>query len=378
LCDEPNVPDALFGAKWYTGVSACIVDEKEAVAFLSNEVGATKKMEKLAEALNSETSDAKVNVGCKLDGTEQGQDTAGWLHGFDGTACCVGLYSSLAPKAPRAGVRGLNRASKRYYLVAKAGGGAAAATFHSRLSVALKKGASLSDALGDAEGASPGSAAFERVKSSGARNRARILATAANVLQFDSINTISDSLSSPCAPARMAIVDVSVDSNTLRFDAEANKWLYFAGAVDGQHGNTGVISCSALSEGFVLFEKEGSLKVGCRNDAAGGVPFVSMRLEANRDLVNSLAETLKSNAIEDAEDRQFIDNTFCWRKSASSSGKRILPFGLLGSHDSSSFATSWLRELGLADLKLLSLQPVKVVVASMDCARARAIERSLR
>lgn len=191
--DAPNVNPSIFGCGAFaSGVAAMEIPDDAVTKLLSDTCRFKSSLTNLRDAIASENADAELVVGPSLDAPD-GKDIKPWKAGFDGTSCAIGIYSADVP----VGLPGRTRPSKQYFLVAKAGAGAAAATFHQKLVAQLKTGASMNDAM-------KAMGSFERVLSSGQRNRARLLAAAAKALRIDHLlSTLTDVLS--CAGDRVRI-----------------------------------------------------------------------------------------------------------------------------------------------------------------------------
>ena len=165
---------------------------------------------------------------------------------------------------------------------ARAGGGVAAQTFHTRLIAALAKGALLDEVL--EQGSEPGPQALRRVAVAAKRNRGRILIAAAHALGFHSIDTIGDQASPDGIPYRVAIAPIDVAINVLRKvdTAQRSVWQYTSGCVDAA-SSLGLLAASNAAQGFLLFTgANGELKMSAKNAFFGTLPFATPRLCANR------------------------------------------------------------------------------------------------
>lgn len=373
--NEPNLGAELFSPHWFTGTSAVVVNATVAEALLHDPHKRAAALQRLSKAIPSEMSGVEVTVGPVLEGDENDRDREGWVAGFDAPGSCVGLYSASARKSTDITKRGISREHLVYFLVAKAGGGLASQTFHSRLCSALKEGKSLADAL--APGASPGAQALRRVSNAAKRNRARILVLAAEALGFHDLDTVGDN-SSPLSMTqyRLAIPQVSVSTNVLRRLEEHGKhhlFHYSAGCVDAET-SIGVISPSNPAEGFVAFVKaDGSYKVQLRNDAFSTVPYASQRIVNNREMTIAVAEDMKSGRKH--PDEAWILSRFVWKSKELPSGFDMLPPTLCGTHESETYSSTWLRELGLASCDAIRLRPEVVNIAATEIAKLRATAR---
>jgi hypothetical protein len=355
--DTPNVNVSIFGCGAFaSGVAAMEIPEEAVTKILCNANQFKSSLINLNEAISSENANADLVIGPNLD-TNGGKDVEAWKAGFDGTSCAVGIYSAHVP----VGLAGRTRPSKQYFLVAKAGAGAAAATFHQRLMAQLKTGASMNVAMKTV-------GSFERVMSSAQRNRARLLASAAKALRIDHLlSTLTDVLSCSSDRALSALPTYDCCSNTLRQTPAG--WLFHSGCIDGKL-NSSVIIASNVSEGFVLFvapETSANRKLSVRNDLGDAVPAGSRRRITNMEL----ASQLRSRIIDDTD--ADYNARFAWSQPTAMS-KFVPPPGLLGSHECEETSASWARELGLASLRRVVLSPELVTLASWRPSVLRSLQ----
>lgn len=375
---EPELSSEVFSPNWFMGVSAAVVDSSLAEALLKNPSKRAAALARLAAAIPSEMEGPDVAVGPDLDGDEHDRDLKPWNPGFDSPGCCVGLYSAAQSKAPEVGMQGLNRTHHVYFLVVKAGGGLAAQTFHSRICAALSKKGSLEECL--AQGATPGAQALRRVSMAAQRNRGRILCMAAEALGFHTIDTIGDNASPVGHSYRMAITQLNVHTNVLRKVEEvgrANMYHYAAGCIDVQTSQ-GLIACSNVSEGFVLFtDSEGAFRINLKNGAHNTVPFSTVRLQSNRDIVMKAADEYKKlSSGSPHPDAAWIRERFAWK--SKDFGFDMEPPPLWGSHNSEEFVTAWGREIGVSTCKVVRLQPEMVAIAATEPAKLRAASKHVK
>lgn len=359
--DEEQLDPAIFECQLFTGLSAVAVDAADAARILADRRGAA---DRLAAAIPSELADAELSVGPQLDGDAHDRDAKPWVCGLDGTSSFVGLFSAEQLKPPTLGAVGMSRVHNTYYLVARAGGGAAVSTFQARLTAALKSGKSL-DAIFDADGPL-GGGALRRAAAAGGRNRAMILAQAGRLLGID-LDSLNDSASPEGSPQRVAIPIVDVNVNTLHKDGAT--WQF--SSCLSSDASTGLCSLSAATEGLILFaDKEGSLKTSVTNDASSCIPFSTPRLRGPRALVMRASE-------ERHPDAAFLEDRFAWVEKAVGQRAKVVPPSLWGSHASESYLASWARELGLAALQPLRLRPEAVAIASAEPAKLRALAKRM-
>lgn len=412
---EPDLDPGVFAANMFTGMSAIRVPSNVAEALLRDPARRATVLNKLATLVPSEVVSTQVQVGPDLDGDDEtSKDVKEWVAGFDGPGCCVGLYAAQESRAPESGKQGMHRVHNAYYLVCKAGGGIATQTFHSRLVSALSKGNSMDDCL--LSGTNPGPHALRRATIAAERNRSRILLVAAKAIGFDEVNTIGDNASADMHPHRVVIPELNVSVNTLRNadDAARSTWIYAAGCVDTAM-SLGLAASSNVSEGFVAFtDANNSFKVQFRNQALDCVPFCTERLLTNRDAVMLAAKAYAEakhatnnggaktdNVSRDAHpDSEWIRNRFAWVNGDSSSSNTsrregsncsgsdrtrstalesvsIEPPCLWGTFDSESFITSWGRELGIADCRVVRMRPELVVITGNERAKMKAAKQYL-
>ena len=373
---EPDLSPELFSPNWFSGVSALQIPVEIAEQLIKDPRKRAAALKKLVDAIPSEMEGAEVQVGPDLDGDEHDRDKSTWTAGFDSPGCCVGLYSAQQSRAPDSGVQGMHRTHNTYFLVCKAGGGAAAQTFHSRLVAALGSGQSLDECLKTGE--SPGPQALRRVSLAGQRNRARILAVAARAIGYESVDTISDNASVSGDPNRMAITALNVQVNVMR-ELTTGGWHYAAGCVDAA-SSQGLLSSSNIQEGFVAFtDSNAGFKINLRNPAYNCLPFGSFRLGNNRDAVMKAADSHKK-AITGSKaahpDSQWARERFAWK--AKALGVDIEPPPLWGTYGSEEFITAWGRELGISGCRVMRLQPEIVAISAVEPAKLRAAAKHVQ
>ena len=372
---ESDVPAAIFSSRWFDGVSAVRLDDRDVEPLLKDPSRRREALAKLATIIQSETADSAVAVGPQLDGDSNDRDKADWTAGFDSQTCCVGLFCSEHSRAPDVGMAGQNRVHRESYLVCRAGGGGAATTFHTRLIASIRKGRSLMEALEG--GTEPGPQGLRRVSMAGSRNRARILLKAAEVLSFVRVPSIADQPSN--GRLRGAVPTIDVHVNTLR--RIDDHYQYCAGAVDCAISQ-GVISSSNVADGFLLYvSSQHGAKLTVRNDANNCIPFATPRLATNKALaervVEAVLEARKSGALPHT-DHDFIKGRFSWRnRDFGVESDTILPFCLFGSHSEEVFSSTFARELGLAQATQCRLHPEIVLLAGVDPAKLRGVSGAL-
>lgn len=374
---EPGLSGDLFSSNWFAGVSVLEVPSEIAQPLLDDPKNRAVTLEKLVSAVPSELADADLEVGPGIDGDENDRDKKPWEAGFDSPGCCVGLYSARQTKAPGDGsLTGLDRTHHTYYLVAKAGGGIAAQTFHARLCAALTQGKSLDEAL--ESGDEPGPQALRRVSIAAQRNRGRILIAAAKAMGFHALDTLSDQASPDGHMYRQAVTPINSVINVLRKvetgSSGQSVWQYSSGCVDA-HFSAGVVTATNAQQGFVLFTSQsGDMRVPqIKNDLHDTVPFASERLFSNRDVVMKAAAAHKQAKVAGTEahpDSQWIRKRFAWR--SKELGLDLEPPILWGAFREESWIRSWGREVGVAALRAVSLTPEIVAVAAVEAPKLRA------
>jgi len=379
---EGELSADIFSPNWFSGVSAVQVPKEISESILHDPGNRKAALHRLVEAIPSETDSSDIQVGPALDGDEHDRDISSWVAGFDGSGCCVGLYSAQQSCAPETNVAGMHRPKNTYFLVCKAGGGYAAQTFHSRLAASLSSGMSLDECL-KSDTSSPGAQALRRVGQAAQRNRARILEIAGRALGFQ-IDTIGDNAASADAPTRCAITQLNVHTNALRETEDANGrsvWLYTAGCVDAAMSQ-GMVSATNVHQGFLLFTNENGFKINLRNSAFNTLPFSSVRLLSNREAVMAATaahkRVINDNKSAAHPDFEWISQRFGWKKKTSCSDADIEPCPLWGSHDSEHFCSSWGRELGVSSCQISSLKPEIVALPCVEPSKLRAALRYIR
>lgn len=375
---EREVPATIFSPCWGAGVSAIKVSGKWVHDILSDPVVRHEALQRLREAIPSETADSSLVVGCDLDGDDNDRDVSEWTAGFDGHACFVGLYSAEHSCAPEPAMRGRDRCHSTSYLVVKAGAGQAACKFHSRFMAELQKGSSLNEAF-----AAPGmAAALRRVARAGTRNRSRILMLAGEAIGAPIVDSVPDQ--SSCGRYRSAVTQVDVNVNVLRKveDRNAGNVFQYSTCVDATT-STGLLSLSNLSDGVVLFLSEGGdVRQALRNDAHSTLPFSSPRLVSDSELITQVAKEHKA-ALRHGDhanvDAEFIRDRFTWKnRQFAPTDVDVEPLALWGSHNHESYFARFARELGVAHCQVVRLRPCAVCVAGVDGGKLRAAQRSIK
>lgn len=376
---ESDLNPDIFSPNWFCGVSGIEISSKSAEAILKDPIKRKTCLATLASAIPTEMGVQDFSIGPELDGTEDDRDVNDWKAGFDSPGCCVGIYSASQSKSVDPSRLGISRSHKIYFLICKAGGGLAAQTFHARLSSALKKGMNLDQCL--AEGSSPGAQALRRVSMAAQRNRGRILCMAADALGLYEIDRLSDMGCCEGKAHRVAVTNLNVVSNSLQKSGEscASVYQYYSGCVDSQMSQ-GIISCSNVGEGFLLFaDKNGAHKASVKNSACNAVPFSSVRYMSNKDAILQAAEALKKErerkpTLDSAHpDSTWIAERFAWV--GRDFGVNLEPPALLGTYQTETFSTVWCRELGLSNCRAIRLEPEIVALPAVEPAKLRAAAR---
>ena len=369
--DEAELDGGCFSERWYDGVAAVPVDGARAARLLETPEARTRALATLCAAIPSELADAELCVGPPLDCSAQERDTEGWTAGFDHPACSVGLYAAEQRRSADPSVAGLERPHRQFFLVCRAGGGVAATTFHSRLTEQLRAGRTLNEILLGADGAR----LLRRVASAGPRNRARLLSVAGRALGFD-VEDLNDTAAAPDHPARAAITVFDVKVNTLRVADENPRkpWLYASGCVDGVLNNAVAVS-STLGEGYQLFSTQNNnYRCAVRNLAHNCVPFGTPRLATNKALAERVARWHRPGAA-GHPDRTHVAQHFDWKNRTFGQTAKFEPASLAGSHAAERWVALFGRDLGLAALHSMRLQPELVAVAGMEASKLRALAR---
>lgn len=377
---EANLNPDIFSPNWFSGISGIIIPTKEAKEIINDPVRRAKAVRDLANAIPSELSSVDESVGPELECTADDRDLKPWNCGFDSPGCCVGLYSTIQSHNTDSNNIGTARPHEVYFLMCKAGGGIAAQTFHSRLSSALKKGRSLEEALAD--GNIPGAQSLRRVGMAAQRNRGRILCLAAEALGLHVIDTLNDTACPVEHAYRVAVCSINITTNSIRKTnphSPVSSFQYFSGCVDAQ-SSQGVLSCSNVAEGFLLFtDANGEYKINVKNEAFNSVPFSSVRIKSNRDIVMEVADKMKEYKAKHGSllslhvDSEWIRERFSWK--SREFGLDLEPPCILGTHRSETFSSVWSRELGLSNCRAVRLSPEVVCIAATEPAKLRAAAR---
>lgn len=392
--DEPGVPIDIFSQDWFSGVSAIRIDVHKPAgarlrAVLADPADRAEALARLREAIPSEMADSELQVGPKLDCDESDRDTEEWAAGFDSAAAFVGLFLAEHSMAPEPGRKGMHRIHQECYLVCKAGAGLAGATFHSRLTAALRRGATLEECL-EKPGAEPGPAALRRVSMAGSRNRARILLLAGKALGLDLLDTVPDQSSR--GKYRAAVTHLDVSTNVLRrAEDAANKSIYqYTTCLDAAVSH-GLLSLSNAADGMLLLlSPNGEVRTSLRNDAWCTLPFASTRLVSDKAALLEAVQAHKTGARHGAwddddgahPDHAFVRQTFTWKNrafgGAAARADEFEPLALWGTHDQEGYSSRFARELGIAQCQLVRLRPYAVCVAGIDPSKLRAALRSVQ
>ena len=376
---ETDVDPSVFSAKWGNGVSAVKVDGARAKQLVACPVERAKALQALADAIHSETQNSDTVVGPPLECDELDRDTTEWKAGFDGPAAFVGLFFAQHSRAPEIAARGQNRVHESAYLVAKAGGGVSATTFHQRLTAALRKGKTLEQCF--ATDGEPGAAALRRVSNSGSRNRGRILNEAAVALGLPFLDTTPDQ--SSLGRYRACVTNFDVNCNTLRkVEGSATPLFQYTTGLDGG-ASQGLLTLSNAADGLaLLLSPTGDSKFVLKNEAHNSLPFSSVRILSDRDALQRAVDAYKKAKGEEADpphiDDAFLRKTFAWRnRKFRESQPDIEPLALWGTHESEAFLSTFSRELGVANANVVRLRPLVVALAGVDSGKLRAAVRSL-
>ena len=379
--ETPSLDASIFSPDWFSGVSLIRVAPSDIPGIEKMLACPTTKknaLKELKDAIVSEVSDANVVVGPPLQCDEDERDFENdkWICGFDSTSSFVGIFSADHSKVPENCSIGTNRVHKQYFLVCRAGAGASAATFHSRLLAACAKGDSLDNILENSD--SPGPQGVRRLSMSATRNRTRILLQAANLLKLDGVHSIPDHAARSVSE-RIAVCDIDVSSNVIRkletTDARST-WQYSTG-VDGV-ASKGLITMSNAGDGLVLFlTSSGEDRLSFKNEAWGCIPLATKRIISGKDMASNITEQYRRTAGH--PDKEWIHERFTWKNRQFIEHQvTIEPFSLWGSHEPEKFVHSFSRELGLDTYQTVRLRPELVCCAGVDSGKLRAIVHALQ
>ncbi|MAT09512.1 MAG: hypothetical protein CMM02_00760 [Rhodopirellula sp.] len=395
---EPSAPIDIFSERWFSGISAIRIDTSKPDgarlrAIIQDPRSRAAALQKLRDAIPSEMANSELQVGPKLDGDESDRDKDEWVAGLDSTSSFVGLFLAEHSMAPEPGRRGMHRIHQECYLVCKAGAGLAGATFHARLTAALRRGLSLEECL-EKPKSEPGPAALRRVSLAGSRNRARILLLAASALGLDWLDTVPDQSSR--GKYRSAVTHLDVSCNVLRKaeDATTKSIYQYTTCLDASVSK-GLMSLSNAADGLLLvLSPTGEMRYPLRNEAWCTLPFASMRIATDKaTLLESLKayrETMAQRARHESDqecahpDGEFVRQTFTWKNREFSSmnsaarAEELEPLALWGTYDQETYSSRFARELGIAQCQLVRLRPYAVCVAGIDPSKLRAALRNLQ
>lgn len=370
---------SMFSPDWFTGASLVHLhgeDTRRLDELLSSPEQRRIMLDRLKDGIRSEVCDSTTVVGPQLDCATDERDHEGapWIAGLDSTTSFVGIYSADHLRIPENGQRGTHRVHKNYYLVCKAGAGAAAATFHSRFLAACEAGKSLDDILENSD--APGPQGLRRVSMAAHRNRARVLVQAAAILGLKSVTSVPDH-AARSASERLAVCDIDVSVNSIRKldETRGSTWQYSL-CVDGGVSK-GLVSMSNAGDGMVLFiTSSGDHRISLKNDVWGCIPFTSKRLLSSKDVSQAVLSEYKRTGSH--PDAHWISDRFSWKNRVfTDSQPDVAPLPLWGSHDPESFSRCFARELGLDGFQAVRLHPELVCSAGVDTGKLRAIVRSI-
>jgi hypothetical protein len=374
-----SVDPSIFSPAWFTGVSMIRLGESDSRLvdeLLSTPESRRRALNRMRSAVRSQVADPSVVVGPPLDCDADERDREGeqWIAGFDSASCFVGIFSAEHSKVPENAPVGTNRVHKRYYLVCKAGAGAAAATFHARFLAACSNNACLDSIL--EHSSSPGPQALRRLSMSSTRNRARIILSVASSIGLHEIQSVPDH-AARSASDRISVCHIEVSANVIRkLDASSRSTWQYSTCVDGP-ASKGLASLSNAGDGVVLFlTSNGESRISLKNDVWGTIPFSSKRISSAKDIALNLTTEYKRTACH--PDGDWIRDRFAWTNRVFSDGQPdIEPMALWGSHEQEAFVQCFARELGLDSFQAIRLRPELVVSAGVDSGKLRAIVRNL-
>jgi len=373
--DVPGVKSAVFSHDLFAGLSMVQIKEYDAEVLkriLDDSSARATMLATLAASIKSEAADPDLSIGPKLecDELERDLESDEWICGFDSPSSFCGIFKAGHSRVTEGGARGTARVHEELFLVCKAGAGVSASTLYARLQAALAKpGATLDSVLAD--GGAVGATALRRLASAGSRNRQRIMFEVSKTLGI-SLNSVGDQASRN--KYRCAVVDVDVIVNTLRKmeGAQRSTWQ-MTHAVDGTLSR-GVASLSNLSDGVVLFLNGTQTKISLsKSEAWSSVPYSTIRLSTAK---TGVERALANKGV--TKDIDWIRRRFAWtnRKHVEDQPD-IAPFAFDGSHETESFVSSFLRELGLANFKVVRLRPELVSVSGVEAAKLRILVKGL-
>lgn len=377
---EPEVPIDILSPEWYSGVSAVRVDPSKVRKILDDPKERAAALARLRDTIPSQMADTNITVGPDLDCDPNDRDKTDWAAGLDSPSAFVGLFTAEHSCAPDPSRRGLNRIHQATWLVCKAGSGLAGAMFHARLVGALKKGATLEDAL---EKGDPGPAALRRVSLAGARNRARILELAGKALNILLMDAVPDQASSGRYRCAVTTLDVTVNSiRRIEDDEHGKPQFQYTTCVDAPISH-GLVTLSSPGDGLVLFlSPEGDVRYALKNGMARcAIPFSTLRIASDKKMLSEacMAHRGKTDAAPAHPDHEFVQKTFTWKNrefKERPDAPNIEPLALWGTYDHEYHTQRFSRELGVAPCQTVRLRPYAVCVAGIEPGRLRGAVRS--
>ena len=163
---------------------------------------------------------------------------------------------------------------------------------------------------------------------------------AAEALGFHTLDTIGDNASPEGQQYRVAVTQLNVHTNVLRKvedTGRSGQYHYAAGCIDVKTSQ-GLISCSNVAEGFVMFtDSDGGYRINLKNGAHNTVPFATCRLQGNREIVTKAADLYKKHGAKAHPDGEWVRERFAWKAKDFGQEVDIEPETLWGSHASESF-----------------------------------------
>jgi len=378
--NEAGAPVSIFNPSWFTGVSAVKVEGAFVNRILGDPNVRKAALEKMRASIPSEMADSDLQVGPNLDCDDSDRDKSEWTAGFDGPGCFVGLFSAEHSSAPDPARRGMDRVHQTSYLVCKAGAGIAGATFHARLVAALKRGVTLEECL---ERGDPGPAALRRVSMAGSRNRARILMLAGEALGMQMMDTVPDQSSRGKYRCSVTHFDVSVNSIRRIEDNVQRPTYQYTTCVDAGISQ-GLMTMSNVADGVVLMLScNGEVRQVLRNEAHCALPYSSVRLQSDRDLIMHVVKEHK-DALRHNDaahpDEDFVRDRFTWKNRTfvgTEAAPDLEPLALWGSYEHEDFLAKFARELGVAACQVVRLRPAAVCLAGVESGKLRAAVRNI-
>ena len=142
---------------------------------------------------------------------------------------------------------------------------------------------------------------------------------------------------------------------------------------------------SNIADGVVLMLScNGEVRQTLRNEAYCALPYSSMRLLSDRDLIARVVKEHKEarRCGDEAAhpDHDFVRDRFTWKNRTFDrleDAPDIEPLALWGNYEHEDFLAKFARELGVATCQVVRLRPAAVCLAGVEAGKLRAAVRNI-